>query len=358
MQEIVAGIFHESWRIFLVSSPYMLLGFLAAGLIKAFMPDQLITRHLGERSKTSVLKASLVGIPLPLCSCAVVPTAMGLHKQGASKGSTTAFLISTPETGVDSIAVTYALLDPLMTVFRPVSAFITATVAGLLTNLMPDKQSGTNPSGSSLETQSRPTCSCNQDCGEDNSQISDPEPVHRKMISGLSYAINRLLSDIGPWFLLGVLIAGLITFFVPRDFIEQQLGAGILPMLLVLLLATPLYVCATASTPIVAALALKGLSPGAALVFLLAGPATNLVTLTILARLLGIKTTLVYLGSIVFCALGLGLAVDWIYLAAGLDVADWAARTVEEETGWGYLGSAILLLGLIVYSLRNRLGLE
>ncbi len=358
MLQALGSIFLESWLIFLASSPFMLLGFLAAGLIKAFVPDRIIVRHLGGKSSTAVLKASLFGIPLPLCSCAVVPAAMGLYQQGAGKGPVTAFLISTPETGADSIAVTYALLDPFMTVIRPVSAFITATVAGLLVNFIPDRRSKVVDSGKAPKSKPEAEKSCTPDSLKNHQISSGPDALGTRVTSGLKYSLNRLLPDIGPWFLLGVVLAGIISFFVPQDFIIEHLGRGVLPLVIMLVLATPLYVCATASTPVVAALALKGLSPGAALVFLLAGPATNLVTITILVRLLGLGTTLIYLGTIVFSALVMGLTVDWIYVLTGMDIANWAARALEEEKGWGYLTSAALLMGLMLYSLGKRAGFK
>lgn len=134
MTDILLNIIMESWHILQDSAPYVLFGFFVAGLLKAFLPDDFAARHLGNGSTSNVIKASLLGMPLPLCSCGVVPAAAGLRNQGASKGSTSAFLISTPETGVDSIAVTYALLDPVMTIFRPLSAFVTATATGIMIN--------------------------------------------------------------------------------------------------------------------------------------------------------------------------------------------------------------------------------
>jgi uncharacterized membrane protein YraQ (UPF0718 family) len=140
MVEIVFGIVLECWGIFVESAPFVLFGFLAAGLLKGLLPEDLVSRHLGRNSAGSVIKASLFGIPLPLCSCGVIPAAVELRKQGASKGASAAFLVSVPETGVDSIAITWALLDPIMTVVRPLAAFITATVTGLLINRLPDDQ--------------------------------------------------------------------------------------------------------------------------------------------------------------------------------------------------------------------------
>ncbi|WP_084301941.1 SO_0444 family Cu/Zn efflux transporter [Desulfonatronovibrio hydrogenovorans] len=347
----ISGIAFESWLIYLESAPYILLGFLAAALIKSFMPGNIISRHLGKNGTTSVIKASLLGVPLPLCSCAVVPTAMGLKSQGASNGAATAFLISTPETGVDSISVTYALLDPLMTVIRPVSAFLTATMAGLLVNLVPDQN---HKSRLTTEASSGLDCGCAGNCRTGPVHPVSEGLVHR-IKSGLSFMSNDLIRDIGPWFVLGVVIAGAISFFMPQDYLAKHLGTGIIPLLFMLGLSIPLYVCATASTPIVAALAFKGLSPGAALVFLLAGPATNIITITIVAKVMGIRITMIYLGSIIMATLGLGLAADWIYQLMGYDTADWIIHDPEGEKGLIYLGSALVLALLILYSLRHRL---
>ncbi|PLX85569.1 MAG: hypothetical protein C0614_04300 [Desulfuromonas sp.] len=340
MIEAITGIAMECWQIFKEAAPFVLFGFFAAGLLKVLIPEKLITRHLGGKGFRSVLKASLFGIPLPLCSCGVIPVAVGLRRQGASKGATASFLVSVPETGVDSVAITWALLDPLMTIIRPVSAFITALVTGSLINLMPEKVA----SQDFIETS---TCGCTT-APANNSDDSCATPFFRKIKGGIVYAFTELLKDIGGWLLLGIFIAGIISFFVPVDFVERYLGGEYSSLLIMLIVGIPLYMCASASTPIAAALVLKGLSPGAALVFLLAGPATNAATITVIARHLGKAATTLYVASIACCSLVIGWLVNQVYAWLSIDVLDWVAHSDQSVDSWLYLASAFVLIGLLI----------
>jgi hypothetical protein len=274
----------------------------------------------------------------------VLPAAVSLRKQGASNGATTAFLISTPESGVDSISITYALLDPIMTVARPVVAFVTAAVAGITENLF-----GANNKNSRII----PDLSCPVDGCCDGKNCS-PEEHRRhhtfweKFSAGMQFAIGTLWEDLAAWFLIGLVLAGLITVLVPPDMFSQYLGAGLPAMLIMLAVGIPLYICATASTPIAAALILKGVSPGAALVFLLAGPATNMASLTVLTGTLGKRATAIYLASIAICAVLFGLIVDQVYLSLGISaqaVVGQASEIVPEWAGW--IG-AVAILGMSV----------
>ena len=239
---------------------------------------------------------------------------MSLRKQGANNGATTAFLISTPESGVDSISITYALLDPIMTIARPVSAFLTAFAAGLTENIFGYRRSS---------KQIEPDLGCPVDnCCDGNDCPPEVHGNHHsfidKIFAGLTYAFGELWDDIAGWFLFGLLLAGGITLLIPDDILTSYLGGGLPSMLLMLAVGIPLYICATASTPIAAALILKGVSPGAALVFLLAGPATNLASMTVLVGILGKRATAIYLTAIAICAVGFGLLVDWIYASMGV----------------------------------------
>jgi uncharacterized protein len=278
------------WDILVDSSLWMLLGFFMAGLLRAFVPADIVARHLGQKRRGSVFKAALFGIPLPLCSCGVIPAAAGLRSQGASKGATASFLISTPETGVDSIAVSWALLDPLMTVLRPLSAFVTAMVTGLFIDAA-DRQSDPVPV-LAIEAPGRSgrcaggACSCAVPQKDNPAQRPS---LLRRFMDGQRFAFDDLMGDIAPWFGLGILLAAGITIFLPGDLGRMIPGGGLAAMLAMLVVSLPMYVCATASTPIAAALALKGFSPGALLVFLLAGPATNAATVIMVGRLLGKK---------------------------------------------------------------------
>jgi len=269
---------------------------------------------------------------------------VSLRKQGASNGATTAFLISTPESGVDSISVTYALLDPIMTIARPVVAFVTATVAGIAENLF---------SAKSEAKQIEPDLSCPVD-GCCDGVNCEPETHRRhhtfreKLFAGTRFAVGDLWGDLAGWFLIGLILAGLITVLVPSEVFGKYLGSGLPAMLLMLAIGIPLYICATASTPIAAALILKGVSPGAALVFLLAGPATNIASLTVLVGTLGKRATAIYLTAIAVCAVLFGLIVDQVYAFLGISaqaMVGQASKIVPEWAGW--IG-AFIIIGMSV----------
>jgi len=347
--ETVFGVLKESWQVLNDSALYCLFGIFMSGLLKSLMPNDFVAGHLGGNSTASVIKASLIGMPLPLCSCGVIPVASGLRRQGAGTGATTAFLISTPETGIDSIALTYALLDPFMTVIRPVAAFITATAAGILVNCIPvpNHAEKAKPAGCSSGS-----CTCKKKFADDAAGPGKAEAPARSIRAGLSFAFGGLLADIGPSLLAGIVLAGGIAFFVPDGFVEQHLGAGIMPMLVMLMLGIPLYVCATASTPIVAALALKGLTPGAALVFLLAGPATNIATIMVVAKLMGKRIATVYVLVIASASLMMGMLVNKLYTLFSLSVTGWTAPAGQHGSAVPATAASIVLVALII---RSRL---
>lgn len=334
----------ECWSVLCEAAPFVLFGFFVAGLLKALLPDAWMSRHLGGRGPLSVLKAALIGVPLPLCSCGVVPAALGLRRQGAGPGATTAFMISTPETGVDSLAVTWAMIDPLMTVMRPVAAFITATVAGLAANLLPARMV---PAASATPIVASGCCSGGA-CG---ASVCGPAPARAGLVPrlrhGLGDAFGEMLADVGGWLLIGILIAGAISLFLPPDFFLGVLGGEFSSMLAMLLVGIPMYVCASSSTPIAASLLLKGLSPGAALVFLLSGPATNATTITVMTRSFGPAITAVYVGSIAVCSLGFGFLANRMYTALGFDIHAVLGTVTEALPRWLEVSSALLLLALI-----------
>jgi uncharacterized membrane protein YraQ (UPF0718 family) len=271
-----------------------------------------------------------------------LPAAVSLRKQGASNGATTAFLISTPESGVDSISITYALLDPIMTIARPVAAFITAAVAGITENFL---------DADNAKTKIVPDLSCPVD-GCCDGQSCTPEEHRRhhtfseKLAAGIRFALGDLWGDLAGWFMVGLVLAGLITVLVPADLLSKYLGTGLPAMLLMLVIGIPMYICATASTPIAAALILKGVSPGAALVFLLAGPATNLASLTVLTGVLGKRAAGIYLASIAVCAVVFGLAVDQVYAWLGVSAQAMAGRASQILPQWSGLMGAIVILGM------------
>ncbi|MFV0350286.1 MAG: SO_0444 family Cu/Zn efflux transporter [Halodesulfovibrio sp.] len=394
--DIITTYFAAVWDILLEASPYVLFGFFVAGLLKGFLPADFVARHLGKGKRAPVFKAALFGVPLPLCSCGVIPAAAGLRTQGASKGATTSFLISTPESGVDSIAVTYALLDPVMTVLRPLAAFISAITAGLLVDALPAEREAKPASAAapSSDAAAAPASHSAKAFGAAPLQAFDPaQAVHigghdhgcgcssgscstapttapadgptngrasfmDRFRKGMQFAFGELISDIGKWLIIGIFIAALITTFLPISFIEEYVGDGLFGMILMVLVGVPMYVCATASTPIAAALALKGLSPGAALVFLLAGPATNAATITVVSRMLGKRVAAVYVGSIAVVSVLLGLAVNQVYGVLGFSVSNWVQATEEHGHSIIAVISALVLIALVarqmVLSRLNR----
>lgn len=291
------------------ASFYLLLGLLAAGIVKAWVNEQKILRSIGQPDFSSVVKASLVGIPLPLCSCSVVPMAMSIREKGASKGATVSFLISTPETGVDSIAMTYAMMDPLMTVFRPFAAMTTALTAGAIENTVSGKSStlpNPLPDSSIQKDCSGGYCSCSEPASDKKSQF-----FFQKFRNALRYAFVDLLGDIVIYLIVGLVLSGMIAAMIPDDWFSQH--PEWLIMLLMLVIGIPVYVCASASTPVAAALILKGISPGAALVFLLVGPATNLATIAIVYKMMGMRSAIIYLLTIMSLAVGLGVLLNVLY---------------------------------------------
>lgn len=333
------------------ASIYILFGIFVGGLLKVFLNPSMVSSHLGQGRFSSVFKAALLGIPIPLCSCGVLPAAASLKRQGANNGATTAFLISTPESGVDSIAITYALLDPIMTVVRPVAAFITATAAGILENLLgsPD-----------TKEQSPPDLTCAVDNCCDGLDCPPEEHIrhhafNEKIRAGMTFAFGELWSDMVGWFLMGIFLGGAITVLVPPEIMMRYLGGGISSMLLMLAFGIPLYICATASTPIAAALILKGVSPGAALVFLLVGPATNITSLTVLIGILGKRATVIYLGALAVSAVAFGLAVDWFYSFLNLSPQVTVGQATEIIPEWAKLIGVIFLLMISIKPLFRKI---
>ncbi len=337
MINLLTGILAECWAVLLESAPFVLFGFFAAGVLKAVIPGDLVARHLGKNNAASVFKASLFGVPLPLCSCGVIPAAVELRKQGASKGASAAFLVSVPETGVDSMAITWALLDPLMTLLRPVAALFTAVVTGLLINRLPEEPTPPPDLASS----------CSDACCDPPALKGVRPPLLRRLREGLGYAFGELLADIGSWLMLGIAIAGVIAYVVPEDFFARTFANELTSLLVMLLVGIPLYICASASTPVAAALVLKGLSPGAALVFLLAGPATNAATITVVYRFWGRGATIVYLSAIAGCSLLLGWLTNRLYALAGLDILHWVEAGEAHAGGPWEIAAAVLLLALL-----------
>lgn len=352
MIELLQSILVASWTMLVHMAPYLLLGFTAAGLLSVLISPAWVERHLGNRGFGQIFKASLFGVPLPLCSCGVIPVAASLRQHGAGKGATTAFLLSTPQTGVDSIAVTYALLGPFLAVVRPVAALLTGFLGGGLVFTFDgndDEPVDETPPSS---------CSTSSGCCDD-----DHAPERRTVLDGLSYGLVTLPRDIGRALIIGILLSGLISALVEPQSLEKFLGGGIWPMLAAMAVGIPLYVCATASTPIALSLIHAGLSPGAALVFLITGPATNAATVTTLWRVLGKRSVVIFLLTVAMGALATGFAVDAM-VTGGVVSADAMVPTVEapvaghehhatggDDGGWFQTACAIALIFVLANAL-------
>ncbi len=310
-------------------SPYLLLGFFFAGILKAWFPQRWIDRYMGKSNWKSVINTAILGIPLPLCSCGVIPTGISFYRNGASKGSSVSFLISTPQTGVDSIMVTYSLLGLPFAIIRVIVALITGIIGGTFTNFTGKSD--------------------NIDSYLSNTCANDKMGVKNGFIGVFRYGFYEFLMDIAKWLIIGILIAAVLAVVIPDDFFSMYLNNELLSMLVVLLASVPLYLCATASVPIAAVLMLKGLSPGAALVLLMAGPATNAATITIINKVFGNKTLLAYLGSIILGALTFGLLInnlprEWFTLSSH---AMHHAHHHELIPKWLQIISSITLVSLI-----------
>lgn len=344
--QLAGAVLTASWGLLVDAAPFLVFGFLLAGLIRSFVPLDLVRRYLGARGIGTTFKAALVGVPLPLCSCSVLPTAMALKKQGADKSAVSSFLVSTPETGVDSIAISYALLDPIMTLFRPVGAFVAAVAAGGLELLWGKEETPVDPPEAKGERCERGCCGC--DTGEENRSLGD------RLGEGFRFAFVDLIDDLTGWMIGGLLIAGGMITLLPEDLFGQVTGGDWLMMPLMLVAGVPLYICATSSTPLAAALIVKGISPGAALVFLLAGPATNIGTIMALRAGMGTRSTILYLVAISGSALLLGVALNGLYELLDVDPQATVGAAAELFPPSISIASALLFLGLTLASFVRR----
>jgi uncharacterized protein len=327
---IIIGILNSSLDLLIAMAPYLLFGFLFAGILKEFISAEKIAKHLGKSSVGSVVKAALFGIPLPLCSCGVIPPTMALRKAGASRGAVLSFLIATPTSGVDSIAATYSLLGPFFAVYRVVASFFAGIFSGIVANVL-DKEENKGPDSGDLENEKHVT-----------------KTLFSRLESIFHYAFIELLTEIGKWLVIGIFVGGLITYLIPESFFTNSLFYGWKAILLMLVVSVPLYVCATGSIPIAAALLMKGINPGAAFVFLLAGPATNAVTMTVITKYLGKKTALIYITTLVMSSLAFGLFLDLVWDSWGLSpITHFHGHSMVPY--WLELASATVLAGLLFY---------
>lgn len=341
MIEIVQAIAAQIWQVWLDTALWLCIGLLVAGAAHVYLRTEHLQRWLADSGPSSVIRAAILGAPLPLCSCGVLPAAIGLRRAGASKEASAAFLISTPETGVDSIAVSYALLGPVYAVLRPIAALLTAFMAGLAVWKWADDEV--------VATEPEATASC---CGSEH-QADDAEKnaSNPTLIDGLRYAFTDLLSDLAGWLVFGIVLAGVILALVPPNLIAE-LGQSNWALLIMLLVGVPIYVCAVASTPIAAALLVAGVSPGAVMVFLLAGPATNLGGLALIRNEFGSRFVGCYLAAICIVALAVGWLIDQYF------PSQWFAYSAEQVAhhSGAPLVSILAAILLAAWLLKLQLG--
>lgn len=310
-------------------SPYLLLGFLFAGILYAFIPQDKIDRYFNGNPLRSSVYASLFGIPLPLCSCGVIPTGTAFYKNGASKGGTVSFLISTPQTGVDSILATFSLMGIAFAVIRPIAALVTGITGGLITAVVTKEESSE---------------------GIQNCKTEEQKSFSQRIADVFKYGFVEFIQDISKWLLIGLVLAAFISALIPDDFFNVLNMPPLVQMLLILVVSVPLYICATGSIPLAAVLILKGISPGAAFVLLMAGPATNAATITMLGKVLGRKSLITYLSTIVLGALAFGILIDYVL------PGEWFTQIAQQHlghdhsdgSGWLQIVSGIVLVALII----------
>lgn len=347
MVEFIRHFFSELLKLGLEMSPYLMLGFLFAGILHVYFPKDKVVKYLGKSDLRSVVNSALIGVPLPLCSCGVIPTGISFFKNGASRGSSVSFLISTPQTGVDSILATYSLLGLPMAIARPFIAFVTGILGGVFTNSMERNHRLKEPEPSKIA----------KDIEQETKKV-----YRNSFVEMLRYAFIEFLADIAQWLVIGLLLAALIAVMIPDDFFTRYIGNDFLGMLIILVVAIPLYVCATGSIPIAAVLMMKGLSPGAALVFLMAGPATNAATITVIGKVMGRKTLFSYLAAIIGGALFFGLLIDHLFPRAWFTYAihnmHHGSHVHDMLPAWLGYSSLVLLVGLSAYALFNKYVLQ
>ncbi len=340
MVDALSAFWTELSHILLESGIWLVAGLAIAGLIHAFVPRAWFMRHLGGRGVWPVIKASLLGIPMPLCSCSVIPVAAGLRRQGAGKGASAAFAISTPQTGEESIPITWALFGPFFALARPVIAVVTGLIAGLCINAADRGDPTPEPAAP----------------GPDASEDPTPPPAFaRRMRTAWTHGFGTMLRDLAPWLAIGILMAAVIAAAVPQGWIAENIGTGLWPKVAMLFVGIPLYICATSSTPLAWSLVMAGLSPGAAIVLLLAGPATNVATMSWVVKDLGVRSLVIYLLVIAAVSLGAGVLFD-AFFADTLVLASRAAESAAQSSLWGWvkIGGAVLFVMLLVNALVTR----
>lgn len=347
------------------ASPWLLLGLLIAGLMKAWVPSKVLSKHLGQ-GKFAIIKAALIGAPLPLCSCGVIPVATELRRSGASASATSSFLVATPETGIDSVSVSYALLGPVFAVYRPIAAIMSAIITGLLVSTIKDEDiksphahnvsEETSCCGSKATVKIEEVAKSEKSCCATKEVI--PTRAENTFVSktkqGVYYASTKLIDDIIIWLFIGLIFASLVRTFLPEEFLLSY-GSGLPAMLLMIVISIPMYICATASTPIAAGFIMAGLSPGTALVFMMAGPATNISTLGVIRNEMGSAVLIRYLLGVALCALGFALILDFALNFYDINISDQMKHSHELLPQWFGLSCAGLIAFLSIKPLRRLL---
>ena len=376
---MVTELLNNIWQVFLDTAFWLLIGLLAAGFIKSFISEAAMKRWVGGRGLSSILRAALLGAPLPLCSCGVLPAAIGLRRAGASKEATVSFLISTPETSVDSVAVTYALMGPVMAIFRPFAAIVNAVGTGLLTTLVADESLAEKSAENDGQTVAESCCSSKDaakvqavassccvstpetaeaSCCSEKQEDTDSHQLNKsgtsKFWQVLSYAGADLLDDISKWMAFGIVLAGIMLTFIPPDWLAQW-GGGLPAMLVMLVVGVPMYICAVASTPVAAGLLVAGVSPGAVLVFLLVGPATNIASFALLKQELGFRVTLIYLFGLSVISLMMGMLLEWLLLSQQWQIEARVGEAHAMLPGMVSWVSAFILIFLAIKPLRRAI---
>lgn len=320
----------ETARLFVEISPYLLMGFFFAGLLHIFLGDRFIKKHFAAGGWGASIKAALFGVPLPVCSCGVIPIAESIRRDGASKSATMSFLVSTPTSGVDSILATYALMGPVFAIFRPIASFVSGILVGIVTHFQERKE--------------------NHEDAPVQVETTGGGETKKSFKEMFEYGFRVVPSEISKYLIIGVIVGGAITAFVPGDFGSRYLQGPFLSYLVILLISIPLYICATGSIPIAASLMLKGVLPGAALALLIAGPATNTVTISFLVKRMGMKITAIYVATIVVVSVGTGLLFDWIWQSMGLSIGAISAGHGGHLMHIVEYVSAVLLVLVFLYS--------
>ena len=323
--------FQTFWNLVVEMSPWLLLGFFLAGILKVYIPMNYLEKHLGKSNFSSVVKAAIFGVPLPLCSCGVLPMATSLHKNGASKGAVSSFLISTPQTGIDSILATYALLGLPFAILRTVIAFISGIIGGVFTNYFLKENIPIQP----IVIQNN----------------NKEKPVN-KIIEVFKYGFIDLVKDLAKWIVLGLFLATLVSILIPESVFQNVFSSVWIEFSLMILISVPMYVCATGSIPLAAVFALKGISPGGILIFLMLGPATNIASITVLSKTLGKKFVLIYLFSLILCSVIFGLLLNQFFTSYDFQLTNSTYFSLHDEK-FNLLKhtSAIILIVLLFYSL-------